>query len=136
MKKKIDKKYHFLTLDLISLFAWMGVIFYFSSLQGDGVVYTASWQFILERKGAHVFEYLVLTLLFLKLFTQKSIKKKEALILAILASLLYALTDEIHQLFVFGREGKISDVLIDLIGISLGGLFFWGFIKIKAKLKK
>jgi VanZ family protein len=44
-------------------------------------------------------------------------------------SLLYAFSDETHQLFVPGREGKLSDVGIDAIGIALGmiamgGLFF------------
>lgn len=32
-------------------------------------------------------------------------------------SLLYAVTDEYHQIFIPGRDGSIIDVLIDLIGI-------------------
>jgi VanZ family protein len=35
-------------------------------------------------------------------------------------SLLYAFSDETHQLFVPGREGKLTDVGIDAIGIAIG----------------
>ena len=42
--------------------------------------------------------------------------------------ILYACTDEIHQLFVPERYG-LMDVLIDSIGISLGLLFFFIFFK-------
>ena len=36
------------------------------------------------------------------------------------ASALYAVTDEIHQYFVPGRSGEITDVLIDSIGCLIG----------------
>lgn len=39
---------------------------------------------------------------------------------AFIFTVLYAASDEIHQLFVPGREGKVTDVLID----SAGALFF------------
>ncbi len=42
-------------------------------------------------------------------------------------SLLYAFSDETHQLFVPGREGKLTDVGIDAIGIAIG-LIVIGFI--------
>jgi VanZ family protein len=35
-------------------------------------------------------------------------------------SLLYAFSDEVHQLVVPGREGKLADVGIDAIGIMIG----------------
>jgi VanZ family protein len=41
-------------------------------------------------------------------------------ILSATLSLLYAFSDETHQLFVPGREGKLSDVGIDAIGIAIG----------------
>ena len=34
--------------------------------------------------------------------------------------IIYAITDEIHQLFIVGRSGSIIDVLIDSIGIFTG----------------
>jgi VanZ family protein len=42
----------------------------------------------------------------------------------------YACTDEFHQLFVPERSGQITDVLIDSIGITVGILFFFLFLKI------
>lgn len=38
--------------------------------------------------------------------------------------ILYACTDEIHQLFVPERSGQLTDVLIDSIGLTLGLIFF------------
>lgn len=43
---------------------------------------------------------------------------------SILAVMAYAGTDEFHQLFVEGRSGKVTDVLIDTCGAALGILFF------------
>ncbi|MBQ8203102.1 MAG: VanZ family protein [Clostridia bacterium] len=37
--------------------------------------------------------------------------------------LLYAISDEIHQLFVAGRSGEIRDVIIDFLGSLLGIIF-------------
>ena len=37
----------------------------------------------------------------------------------------YAASDEIHQLFVPHREGKISDVIIDTTGAAIGLLLLW-----------
>ena len=48
------------------------------------------------------------------------IKSKKPLIIAILFSLFYAATDELHQAFVPGREGRPRDIFIDLFGILLG----------------
>lgn len=42
---------------------------------------------------------------------------------------LYAVSDEIHQLFVFGRSGNIPDVIIDTLGI----IGFYLFLKYKNK---
>lgn len=36
----------------------------------------------------------------------------------------YAATDEFHQLFVAGRFGSLTDVLIDSAGVACGVLFF------------
>jgi len=44
-------------------------------------------------------------------------KHKKLIFLAILISILYAISDEVHQLFVPGRNGSINDILLDTIGI-------------------
>lgn len=83
--------------------------------------YIINWG-ILIRKIAHIFEYFVLScFVFIFLFT---FDRNEYFLLAIsiVFSLLYAISDEIHQLFVPGRAGLFTDVLIDLIGIILANL--------------
>ena len=70
------------------------------------------------RKCAHFLEYMILALLafnVLKLYY--NIKK--VYIMTIVLVFLYACSDEIHQLFVLGREGAIRDVIIDTCGGSL-----------------
>lgn len=42
--------------------------------------------------------------------------------------LFYAFTDETHQLFVLGRQGKFRDVLIDLLGSSLALYILWKYL--------
>ena len=63
-------------------------------------------------------------------------KESKYLFLAILASALYACTDELHQLFVPGRTGQIFDVFVDTLGATFGCLLVLGFLKIKqARIK-
>lgn len=65
------------------------------------------------KKSAHIFEYMVLNLLWYFALAQKTPMN------SILYSLVFAFTDEVHQLFVPGRTGTIRDVFIDLGGITL-----------------
>ncbi len=51
------------------------------------------------------------------------------MLLAILAAALYAASDETHQLFVAGRSGRVTDVMIDSAGAILGVLIFAGVEK-------
>ena len=72
------------------------------------------------RKCAHFTEYAVLGF-----FTYKAVScdvkdRKKAVLIAQLISTGYASTDEIHQLFVPGREGKVFDVMIDSCGAFCG----------------
>lgn len=40
-------------------------------------------------------------------------------------SYMYGVTDEIHQLFVPGRSWEYKDLVINLFGIFLAGIFLW-----------
>ncbi|EKE20880.1 MAG: VanZ family protein [uncultured bacterium] len=131
MKKSKYLNFNFPKVNLLVVLLWMGVIFYFSSLQGDGVRYIHSIWFYVERKGAHVAEYLILAFLFIKLFKSGGLNKGKVFILSGVASMLYAFSDEFHQSFVFGREGKISDIGFDALGISLAIVIFEIFTKIR-----
>ena len=132
----------------ILLVFWMGLIFYFShqpSVQSDGVsnglmskiidiveviishdfneveienIYR--YGIIPIRKCAHLSIYFVLGILIYLLVNQYSLIDKKMIITSILFCIFYACSDEIHQLFVFGRSGEVKDVFIDTIGSLLG----------------
>lgn len=78
------------------------------------------------RKCLHVTEYLILTLLLYNAFCKSGIKNKKTLFLCLLICLLYACTDEFHQLF-RERTSSFIDVLID----TSGGLIAVLIIKLK-----
>jgi VanZ family protein len=123
----------------LPLLFWMGVIFYFSSQSGSGIP-IKNWQFYVERKGAHIGEYFLLSLLFLRVIfveNRASISRERNLLpylVAFVFSFIFAIFDELHQFFVVGREGKITDVGIDAIGIILGLLFHYILNKFKRKI--
>lgn len=81
------------------------------------------------RKNAHFFAYLVLGILVANGLKNCGIIGYKAIGLAIFICVLYAISDEIHQLFVPGRGGQVKDVLIDGAGAVVGILGYNGFIK-------
>jgi VanZ family protein len=101
----------FRLLSWFATFIWMGYIFYLSSQSTVGIGSGPTSRFVI-LKSFHLIEYAVLSFM-ISLSTGVF---KTSLIL----SYLYAGTDEIHQAFIPGREGKWSDTLIDLIGIFIG----------------
>lgn len=74
------------------------------------------------RKGAHFTEYAVLCVLLLYWLSSFSISYRRRCAIAVAISALYAATDEFHQLFVPGRSGQITDVMIDTSGALVGML--------------
>ncbi len=77
------------------------------------------------RTLAHFTLYLVLGVLLLNALNQCDQKQRTNFLLALLISLLYAISDEIHQIFVPGRAFQIFDVLIDFIGSIIGICAFY-----------
>lgn len=77
------------------------------------------------RKSAHVFEYFVLGVLALNVFDAFNVKRK--VLFSIILCILYASSDEFHQLFT-GRTASVTDVLLDsaasIVGIYLLNLIF------------
>ena len=104
---------------LVLLLVWMGVIFGFSTLPGKVTAGPPPLWYFIERKGAHVVEYAMLTLLafhfFRRSFTRESLGR--VLSLSATFALMYGATDELHQYFVPGRGARMSDVLIDGLGV-------------------
>jgi len=91
---------------------WMIVIFFFSSRPDIPSNQIYILDFII-KKSAHMVEFGILAFLLSKAF---KFKKPD---LSFSIALFYAFTDEIHQLFVPGRGGMLTDVLIDLLGIII-----------------
>lgn len=119
-----DKRFFVIFFRGLALLLWMGVIFLFSSMPGSGVMEEPSFAYYLERKGAHVIEYLVLMLLAIRcaisLFPGELFSR--ILMLSGVFSLAYAVTDELHQFFIPFRGAKMSDVGFDFLGIILMGM--------------
>jgi VanZ family protein len=79
--------------------------------------------FLPVRKLAHFAVYCILGILMI--FTLKEYGIRNDLIYySILICFLYAVSDEVHQLFVVGRSGEIKDVILDTLGSILGILCF------------
>lgn len=99
------------------VFLWAGIIFALSSAEQVTVSQFFIWDFI-AKKAAHVLEYTVLfTLVF------RSTGKKFAL--SFIITILYAVTDEIHQSFVPGRTAAFYDLGFDLTGANIAAYILW-----------
>ncbi len=89
---------------------------------------------LIIRKNAHAFEYCVLAVVVSNFLFLLGMRGKNALTSIMFICLLYAVTDEFHQMFVLGRTSLVSDVLIDFAGSLIGiGLFYLAYYKIYAK---
>lgn len=81
------------------------------------------------RKNAHFFAYLILGVLVANGLRISGVVGYGAIGSALFICVLYAISDEMHQLFVPGRGGQVKDVLIDSAGSVIGILGYNGFIK-------
>lgn len=72
------------------------------------------------RKNAHFFAYLLLGIFVLHALWRSGVGGVRALVIAFGICVLYAISDEVHQLFVPGRGGQAKDVLIDSSGAIVG----------------
>jgi VanZ family protein len=89
---------------------------------------------LVVRKIAHVSEYCLLAIVVSNLLFLLGLKGKNALAFIMVICLLYAMTDEFHQMFVSGRSPLITDVMIDFTGSLLGmGLFYFSYYRIYVK---
>ena len=79
------------------------------------------------RKSAHFTIYFILGLAVINLIITYNKTKVKTILISIIICLLYSISDEIHQLFVIGRSGEITDVFIDTVGATLGILIYTCF---------
>ncbi len=131
-------------IKLFLVLIWMIFIFYMSSLNSNissnqsgyivsfiarifNISNNNTISFIV-RKLAHIFEYFILYILICNYL--KECKNKNYMLFSIILSIVYSLTDELHQLFIPGRSGRPEDILIDLIGITLGYITYNLYLKV------
>ena len=105
--------------------AWMGLIFYLSSLSQDEVP-TASWLGAWQSYLGHIFLYGVLAALTeLSLWGWNSGYQIRWVLIAAVAATLYGVSDEFHQSFVAGRTATIKDVLVDTAAAIAASAILW-----------
>ena len=142
---------------LIMLVGTFGIIFGFSNQNGEtsGGVSRKVTEFVVEispfnkniteeqkelqienlhpkiRKLAHFSIYTLVGILLMSLCMTYELKNIKRFFISLIFGIIYATTDEIHQLFIQGRSGNFIDVLIDTSGVLfgiiliLGIMFFW-----------
>jgi VanZ family protein len=145
-KKKKKKKTNNVNkyVYLIPALFWMGLIFYMSAMKGessgslslgitkkitdfleiirndsaDEAMALTSFLHPIIRKMAHMTEYAILFLLILLAVKHiiSDAKQGYQYIFSYVATFAYACSDEIHQLMVSKRAGRITDVIIDCVG--------------------
>lgn len=147
------KKYY----KIILIALWVGFIYY-NSLQPANISSAQSFKFVtffqniflklginistdtlslIIRKGAHMFEYFVLALLFSIFYKDFVFSKKRLFCYIFFSTILISVFDEVIQTFVVGRSGSIVDVGIDMLGglIGIGLAFIFIYRKREKKNK-
>lgn len=140
------KQYKYLKMAIWALtILWMAVIFYFShqpaevskeesgkvliqmdlitekdiSVEGDRRIFLLQYYI---RKTAHVTVFFVLGSLLALSINGNRLKGFKAYAAAYLSGTLYAVSDEVHQIFIPGRGPLVKDVMLDSIGVFIGVL--------------
>ena len=107
---------------------WMAGILFTSSL-GQAVTPVAGPLQVLVSKLGHFVEYAVLGGLLSVAVPRElpgSWSQRRALIVVALIGAAFAAFDELRQSFVPGREPRVTDVLLDLVSVSIGAVgLFW-----------
>jgi VanZ family protein len=96
----------------LPVLAWAALIFALSAIPSlsSGL---GTWDLVL-RKAAHIIEFAILGALLVRAIGMAAP--------ALVAGVAYAATDEWHQSFVRGREGRPIDIAVDAIGVLVGVL--------------
>lgn len=90
------------------------LIFYGSSIPEQEIPVTG-----LDLSPLHIPEFFILSYLLFRAFSREKISYLQILVLSLAISTLYGVTDEIHQLFVPGRNFSFFDMAFNFIGSSL-----------------
>lgn len=106
----------------LPVLAWMGFIFYVSSLPGSDIPPLFPFQDIIFHFSA----YCLLAFLFNRALknTYKDMAPLQLIFSTILFVFFYGITDELHQAFVPGRQASGFDLFINGLG-SVAGSFIY-----------
>jgi len=109
---------------------WAGLIFFLSDQPELSSGLPSIYDFIL-RKLAHISEYAIFTFLIFRALRGYNVNKESGtstcrlLIISVILAILYASSDEYHQMSVEGRTGSFVDVGIDGVGIIIASFLIW-----------
>lgn len=129
VNRRLAIKYIFVAIWMLVIFLMSSEVAGTSSARSDEIVRTiqsigvsASTDLLtfLVRKAAHISAYFVLGILIFSLLKEYGLGVKKMIFISIAIAMLYACTDEVHQVFVSGRSGEVRDVLIDTAGAAVG----------------
>ena len=103
-------------------FCYVALIFYLSH-QSDPA---GDLDLPISDKILHFFEYFLLIFFTLRAFRRSASERvrKNFILYSILFSLLYALSDELHQWYIPDRECSLLDFIADGVGIGVGTVIF------------
>ncbi len=147
VKKKI-----YITVSWALVIACMCFIFWMSgfnatesSAMSDSIirkilaVFGEEFSSFVVRKAAHMIEFCVLAMTLYNAI-HSTWQKRLTPVLAFACTVLYAVTDEIHQLFTEGRACRVFDVFVDscgaLVGIIISIIIFRIILLIKERGNK
>ena len=81
------------------------------------------------RKIAHFAIYTSLGIFSFAFISTFKIKEKMQVIITTLWGIIYASSDEIHQMFSFGRHASVDDVIIDTLGVIFRNIIGYAYKK-------
>ncbi len=87
------------------------------------------------RKTAHAAEYAAFAMLLVGAWYDKNRKNRWNVLIPWAIATAYAATDELHQLFVPGRSGQLSDVALDGAGAAVGTAILFLVIFVCKRIK-
>jgi len=117
---KFPKFHRTILFRWLPVIIWMGLIFLFSN-QSSLPALPKSWLDLLAKKSAHATAYGILFLLWMNALRGTSPRSHRTILLALMLTFVYAISDEWHQTFVAGRHGQLLDVAIDMSGAFIAG---------------
>lgn len=123
ISEEIGKKFLIYWLPAVS---WAGIIFYFSSVPNLNSGLAVFWD-VFWRKLAHATEFGVLNLLLFRAMCGHEVNFKKALGWSLILTVLYAVSDELHQSLVLLRECRWQDVAQDSLGAIFISCLILGF---------